>query len=111
MMKKKPTARLTLRQEATESSKQGKTKTNKKQKKTPTCEQSSCCKFGSKGKTQPYYWLATDHNTRTTQKTDQQKRKSRTLKERTARNKQRTTRSYATRSYVKSKVGIKPPKS
>jgi hypothetical protein len=111
MMKKKPTARLTLRQEATESSKQGKTKTNKKQKKTLTCEQSSCCKSGSKGKTQPYYWLATDHNTRTTQKTDQQKRKSRTLKERTARNKQRTTRSYATRSYVKSKVGIEPPKS
>jgi hypothetical protein len=103
-MKKKPTARLTLRQEATESSKQGKTKTNKKPKKTPICEQSSC-KSRSKGKTQSYYWLATDHNTRTRQKTDQQKRKSRTLKERTARKKQRTTRSYATRSYVKSKVG------
>jgi hypothetical protein len=36
MMKKKPTARLTLLQDATESSKLGKTKTNKKQKtKTP----------------------------------------------------------------------------
>jgi hypothetical protein len=32
MMKKKPTARLTLLQEATESSKIGKTKTNKKTK-------------------------------------------------------------------------------
>jgi hypothetical protein len=32
MMKKKPTARLTLLQEATERSKLGKTKTNKKQK-------------------------------------------------------------------------------
>jgi hypothetical protein len=31
MMKKKPTARLTLLQEATERSKLGKTKTNKKQ--------------------------------------------------------------------------------
>jgi hypothetical protein len=32
MMKKKPTARLTLLQEATERSKLGKTKTNKKQR-------------------------------------------------------------------------------
>jgi hypothetical protein len=32
MMKKKPTARLTLLQEATERSKLGKTKTNNKQK-------------------------------------------------------------------------------
>jgi hypothetical protein len=36
MMKKKPTARLTLLQEATESSKLGKTKTNTKQKKQKT---------------------------------------------------------------------------
>jgi hypothetical protein len=36
MKKQKPTARLTLLQEATESSKLGKTKTNKKQKKQKT---------------------------------------------------------------------------
>jgi hypothetical protein len=34
--------------------------------KTPTCGPSFCCKSRRKGKPQPYYWLATDHNTRTT---------------------------------------------
>jgi hypothetical protein len=68
-MKGKLTARLTL-QVATESFKLGKTKTNRKQ---PTCEPNLCCKLGRNGKIQPSYWLATDHNTRTRQKTDQQK--------------------------------------
>ncbi len=98
MMKKKPTARWTLLQEATERSKIGKTKTKTKnsttvgkgQWKTPTCELSFCCKSGSNRKTQPYCWLATDHNTAIRLKTDQQKWKSRTLKERTAGKKQRT---------------------
>jgi len=42
MMKKKPTARLTLLQDATESSKPGKTKTNKKQKNEETKNKKPC---------------------------------------------------------------------
>jgi hypothetical protein len=57
--------------------------------KTPTCELNFYCKAESNEKTQPYYWLVIDHITRTRQKIDQQKRKSRILKERTTRNKQK----------------------
>jgi hypothetical protein len=42
MMKKKSTARLTLLQDATESSKLGKTKTNKKQKNKETKNKKPC---------------------------------------------------------------------
>jgi hypothetical protein len=28
----------------------------------PTCELSLCCNSGTNGKTQPHYWLATNHN-------------------------------------------------
>jgi hypothetical protein len=39
---------------------------------TLTCIPSFCCNSGSNRKTQPYYWLATDHN-----KKDKRKEKNR----------------------------------
>jgi hypothetical protein len=35
----------------------------------PSYELSFCCNSGSDGKTQPYYWLATDPTTKTRQRT------------------------------------------
>jgi hypothetical protein len=46
-----------------------------------TCKLSFCCNSRSNGKTQPYYWLATDHNNKDKKKTDRHKGKEK-LKER-----------------------------
>jgi hypothetical protein len=41
----------------------------------PSCELSFCCNSGSNGKTQPYYWLATDPTTKTRQRNKERKGK------------------------------------
>jgi hypothetical protein len=58
-------------------------------------------------------WLATDHNTKTRQKTDQQKGKSRTLKERTSREQTKNQWAYTKLPTYKTlnKITLKTPKA
>jgi len=44
----------------------------------PACELSFCCNSGSNGKTQPYYWLATDPTTKTRQRNKERQKGKRT---------------------------------
>jgi hypothetical protein len=53
----------------------------KGQRQASTCGLSFCCNSGSNGKTQPYYWLATDLNKKDKKQTDRQKGQEK-LKER-----------------------------
>jgi hypothetical protein len=46
----------------------------------PSCELSFCCNSGSNGKTQPYYWLATDPTTKTRQRNKERQEGKRTGK-------------------------------
>ncbi len=52
----------------------------------PTYELSFCCNSGSNGKTQPYYWLGTDHNNNDNTKKQRQKGKRK--------NKRKTRKDY-----------------
>jgi hypothetical protein len=50
---------------------------------TPTYKLSFCCNSGSDRKTQPYYWLATDHNKKDKTKKQSDRKGKEKLKERT----------------------------
>ncbi len=47
----------------------------------PSCELSFCCNSGSNGKTQPYYWLATDPTRKTRQRNKERQKGKRTGKD------------------------------